>query len=298
MYMILQEEVPPFQYFTIFDSLESGLYMVIVGYYFLLFAYFLLMRFRTSKKPYWFFFSILFICLAIARVFFIIYYFYVPELPLTGWAMVTQLMIYYRLATFFTWMGMSSLMGVLGILLLPPEAKKDVSGKKEEEKKEKKRFNITEKQKLLFRLILLVIPIVIGILALVLPDGYLMDLDFIDDYGITNFQIITVNIGSWSYPLGRFVLNLVCLPLLVFLIPFIFLYLAWKTFGVLRRSYFLNAVGFLIYFAGRIGQGLLDSVCTLTGGENGCLTRAILPPLLILLSLIILVIANNYEQLK
>ncbi len=298
MNMILQEEVPPFQYFTIFDSLESGLYMVIVGYYFLIFAFFLLMRFRTSKKPYWFFFSILFICLAIARVFFIAYYFYVPELPLTGWAMVSQLMIFYRLATFFTWMGISSLMGVLGILLLPPEAKKEVTGKKEEETKEKKRFNFSEKQKLLLRIILLVIPVVIGILALALPDVYLMDLDFVDDYSLTGIQIVTVNIGSWSYPLGRFILNIVCLPLLVCLIPIIFFYLAWKTFGVLRKSYFLNAIGFIINFAGRIAQGLLDSACTLTGGEYGCLTRAILPPLLILLSLIIIVIANNYEQLK
>lgn len=295
--MIIQE-VEPFRYFTIFDSLESGLYMVIVGYYFLLFAYFLLMRFRTSKKPYWFFFSILFICLAIARVFFIAYYFYVPELDLTGMAMVNQLMTFYRLATFFTWMGISSLMGVLGILLLPPEAKKEGAEKKEEESKEKKRIDLNEQQKIIFRVILLVIPIVIGILALVLPSEYLMDLDFVEDYGLSGVNIVTVNIGSWSYPLGRFIINLVCLPLLVFLIPFIFLYLAAKTFGVLRKSYFLNAVGFIINFAGRIGQGLLDSACTLTGGEYGCLTRAILPPLLILLSLIIIVIANNYEQLK
>ncbi|MDX1797355.1 MAG: hypothetical protein R3255_01785, partial [Candidatus Lokiarchaeia archaeon] len=76
------------------------------------------------------------------------------------------------------------------------------------------------------------------------------------------------------------------------LIPFIFLYLAWKTFGVLRKSYALNAIGFLIYFiGGRILQGLLD-VLSLPH------VRAILPPLLILLALLILVIANNYEQLK
>jgi len=295
--MIIQAEVPPFQYFTIFDSLESGLYMVIIGYYFILFAYFLLMRFRTSKKPYWFFFSILFIFLAIGRVFFIAYYFYVPELPLKGAAMVNQLMIYYRLATFFMWLGVSSLMGILGILLLPPETKKESVDKKEKESNETKRFNFSEPQKIIIRIILIVIPIIVGILALTLPDALFMDPDFVTDYNIS-IELVTVDIGAWSYPAGRFIINLVLLPLLVFLIPFIFLYLAWKTFGVLRRSYALNAIGFIIYFAGRLGQGLLDSACTLTGGEVGCLTRAILPPLLILLSLIIIVIANNYEQLK
>ncbi|MCK4379905.1 MAG: hypothetical protein KAW51_02125, partial [Candidatus Lokiarchaeota archaeon] len=98
--------------------------------------------------------------------------------------------------------------------------------------------------------------------------------------------------GSWEYPLGRFLLNFIFMPLFLTLIPFIFLYLAWKTFGVLRKSYALNAIGFLLYFGGgRILQGALD-VATLPH------LRAVLPPLLILLALLILVIANNYEQLK
>jgi len=82
------------------------------------------------------------------------------------------------------------------------------------------------------------------------------------------------------------------MPLFLALIPFIFIYLAWKTFGVLRKSYALNAIGFLLYFiGGRILQGVLD-VATLPH------LRAVMPPLIILLALLILVIANNYEQLK
>ncbi|GAH05781.1 unnamed protein product, partial [marine sediment metagenome] len=81
----------------------------------------------------------------------------------------------------------------------------------------------------------------------------------------------------------------ILLPLMVLVIPFLFVYLALKTFGVLRRSYALNAIGFFIYFSGRAAQGLL-------GGFPH--VRAILPPLLILLSLLIIVIGNNYEQLR
>ena len=39
-----------FQFFDIWDGIESGLYYAIVGFYFLIFAYFLLMRYRVSKK--------------------------------------------------------------------------------------------------------------------------------------------------------------------------------------------------------------------------------------------------------
>ena len=118
-----------------------------------------------------------------------------------------------------------------------------------------------------------------------------MDPDFPSQYGISD-NIISITIGSWEYPLGRLLFNFIFMPLFLALIPFIFLYLAWKTFGVLRKSYALNAIGFLLYFiGGRILQGALD-VAALPH------VRAIMPPLIILLALLILVIANNYEQLK
>ena len=126
----------------------------------------------------------------------------------------------------------------------------------------------------------------LGILALTLPDAVLMDPDLRDQY-VPLFELETI----FGYPSGRFIINFILLPLMVIVIPFLFVYLALKTFGVLRRSYALNAIGFFIYFSGRIAQGLLESF----GFPH---VEAILPPLLILLSLLIIVIANNYEQLR
>ena len=269
-----------FLYFDIWDAIESGLYYAIVGFYFLIFAYFLLMRFRTSKKLYWFYFSLLFVFLAAGRVFFIVYYFYAPELEgtMSNLDLVGLMMTLYRLATFFTWMGIACLMGVFGTLILSPI---DDNGNSESGLKKFLRQNNV---KILLKICLIVIPIIVGILALTLSDELFMDPELKNKYGLT-IQLITV----FDYPAGRFVLNLILLPLMVLVIPFLFVYLALKTFGVLRRSYALNAIGFFIYFSGRAAQGLL-------GGFPH--VSAILPPLLILLSLLIIVIANNYEQLR
>ncbi|MFX1571087.1 MAG: hypothetical protein ACFFCV_22335 [Promethearchaeota archaeon] len=279
-----------FTYFDFWDAIEMGLYFVIVGYFFLLFFYFLFIRYRTSRKLYWLFFSLFFLCFGIARVFFIVYYFFGPELY-TGTndvEVVAFLMINYRFATFFTWLGVACATGVLGILLFPPETQEEKKGKKSLVEWFKNRKN----QELLIRIGLFVLPIIIGILALTLSDGLFMDPDFQDVYPGISVNLIVIRFGSWAYPLGRFLLNFIFMPLFLVLIPFVFLYLAWKTFGVLRRSYALNAIGFILYFgAGRILQGALD-VATLPH------VRAVMPPLLILLALLILVIANNYEQLK
>ncbi len=283
--MLFQET--PFSQFNVWDLIESGLYFIIVGYFALLFFYFLFIRFRTSKKLYWLFFSVLFLCLGIGRVFFIVYYFYAPELY-TGTndvEVVSFLMFNYRMATFFTWIGIACAVGVLGILFFPPDTEIEKSGTSI-----KDWFRNKNNIKLLIRLGLITIPVIIGILALTLSDGYFIDPDFLDTYDIT-IEPITVNIGGWEYPIGRLLLNFVFLPIFVAIIPFIFLYLAWKTFGVLRKSYALNAIGFFLYFIGRISQGVLD----IAGLPH---VDAILPPLLILLALLLMVIANNYEQLK
>ena len=263
---------------------------MIVGFFLLLCFYFLFIRYRTSKKIYWLFFSLFFICLGIGRVFFIIYYFYAPELY-TGTndlEVVAFLMLNYRLATFFTWIGTACAVGVLGILLFPPDT--DTEPRGEEPESKKNWFGDKNNIKILIRVVLMVIPIVIGILSLTLSDELFMDPDFEDDYNIS-IDLITVKFGSWSYPLGRFLLNFIFQPLFLALIPFIFIYLAWKTFGVLRKSYALNAIGLLLYYSGRILQGALNVAAYPH-------FRATMPPLIILLALIILVIANNYEQLK
>ncbi len=287
-----------FHDFGFWDAIEMGLYFIIVGYFFLLFFYFLFIRFRTSKKLYWLYFSLFFLCFGIARVFFIIYYFFAPELyeslppPGNGAEVIEFLMINYRLATFFTWIGTACAVGVLGILLFPPDT--------QVEKKEGKGSTIKDwivnknNIKLLIRLGLIIVPIIIGVLSLTLSKWLFMDPDFPSLYNLPAWEdnIVTIGIGSWEYPLGRFLFNFIFMPLFLALIPFIFLYLAWKTFGVLRKSYALNAIGFLLYFiGGRILQGALDVA-------DFPHVRAILPPLIILLALLILVMANNYEQLK
>jgi len=271
-----------FQYFDIWDAVESGLYYAIVGFYFLIFAFFLLMRFRTSKKLYWFFFSLLFLFLAAGRVFFIVYYFYAPELrgTMSDIELVDLMMMLYRLATFSTWMGIACLMGVFGTLILPPLTENENS------EKGLKTFLRQKNVKIIIKFCLIIFPIIIGILALTLSDELLMDPDLKAVYGYP-IDLLTI----FGYPTGRFVLNFILLPLMVLIIPILFVYLAKKTFGVLRRSYALNAIGFFIYFSGRITQGLLETF----GFPH---VRAILPPLLILLSLLIIVIANNYEQLR
>ena len=276
-----------FQYLGFWEAIEMGLYFVIVGYFFLLFFYFLFIRYRTSKKLYWLFFSLFFLFFGIARLFFIVYYFFGPEIPGTGAEIVAFLMLNYRLATFFTWMGTACAVGVLGILLFPPETQEEKKGEKSLKAWFKTRKNIES----MIRLGLFALPIIIGILALTLSEGLFMDPEFPSQYGVPD-NIISITIGSWVYPLGRFLFNFIFMPLFLALIPFIFVYLAWKTFGVLRKSYALNAIGFLLYFiGGRILQGVLD-VATLPH------LRAVMPPLIILLALLILVIANNYEQLK
>ena len=285
--MLFQE---PFSNFTIWDFVESGLYFMIVGFFILLCFYFLFIRYRTSKKIYWLYFGLFFICFGIGRVFFIIYYFLAPEIftGANGVEVVNLLTIYYRLATFFTWLGTACAVGVLGILLFPPDTQSDEEGGKSKSIKEWLR--IKNNKKIIIRAIFIVIPVVIGVLALTLSNELFMDPDFPVLYSIPD-NLITIQIGSWEYPIGRFLLNFIFMPLFLALIPVMFIYLAKKTFGVLRKSYAWNAIGFLLYYTGRILQGALNVA-------EFPHFRAILPTFIILLALLILVIANNYEQLK
>jgi hypothetical protein len=210
-----------------------------------------------------------------------VYNFYAPELDVTmsNLELLGLMMTLYRFATFFTWIGISCLMGVFGTLILSPIAENENSEKGEKSFLRQKNVKIT------LKICLIVFPIIVGILALTLSDALFMDPNLRDQYN----PLFELDLTFFGYPTGRFVLNFILLPLMVLVIPFLFVYLALKTFGVLRRSYALNAIGFFIYFTGRITQGVL-------GGFPH--VRAILPPLLILLSLLIIVLANNYEQLR
>lgn len=274
MIMILQA----FERVTFFSAIEMMLYAIIVGYLFLLFAFFLTMRFRTTKKLYWLYFSFVFLFLATARVIFIAYYFFIPEMSLSKAEIASTLMFTYRLATLFSWMAIACFMGVLGILLFPPEAD-------EGKKSSTEGFALTPQMKLVLRIVLIAVPVAVGVMALLLPDSLLMDPDIADDYDVS-IHIQTI----WGYPAGRFIL-LVLVALFTFIIPFLFIYLAIKTYGVLRKSYLLNAIGILLYYTGRILQGVYG----VFGFPH---FEAIVPPLIILIALLTLVIANNYEQLR
>jgi hypothetical protein len=280
--MMLQDK--PYRFFTFWDAIESGLYFVVVGYYFLLFAYFVFIRYRTSGRQYWLYFALSFLFLAAGRVFFIGYYFFIPELEgtLSNEQLGSTLMLWYRLATFFSWLAVACLMGVLGILLFPPETEPN----KKATDQEKKILILTPFMKKIIRILIFFLPVFVGILALTLPDSLFMDPELVEKYDL-NVKLITV----FGYPIGRFVLNFILAPILIAAIPLLFIYLAMKTFGVLRRSYALNAVGFFIYYTGRILQGVFDAF-------NWPHVQSIVPPLIILLSLLIIYIANNYEQLK
>ncbi len=284
--MLLQQVY--FTHFTFFDAIELGLFSCITGYYVLFFFYFFLMRYRTSKRFYWFCFAFLFLAFAAARLFFLLYYFFVPELESTISIpeLVGLLMFTYRMATFFTWIGISFVMGILGVLLFPPSKELIDISSETDLKKKIINFFLQDKVRLGLRVILMGIPVILAILALTLPDDLFMDPEIKSTYHLT-ITLKTV----FGYPTGRFVYNIIMLPLMVFLIPLIFLYLAFKTYGVLRRSYALNALGFLLYFTGRAGTGLFDAL----GWVNA---EAIIPPLFIILALLVFVIGNTSETLK
>ena len=273
-----------FRFFGFYDAVEMGLYFVIVGYYFLIFAFFLLMRFRTSKRLYWLFFSFLFLFLAAGRVFFIGYYFFIPELQgrMSDAELASILMLFYRLAQFFSWLAVACLMGALGVLLFPPDLEIDQKAKTEESKI----ITLTPNLKIALRIILIAIPVFVGILALVLPDNLFMDPEIVEKYNL-DVKLDTI----WGFPIGIFILNFILLPLFIIAIPFLFIYLAIKTYGVLRKSYALNAIGFLLYYTGRVLQGAFE----IAGWHH---LESTIPPLIILLALLIIVMANNYEQLR
>jgi len=229
--MLLQDY---FQFMDVWSAVELGLYFTVIGYYVLLFAFFGLIKFRTSKKTYWLFFAILPIMLAIGRVFFISYYFFIPELESGGAPLAeigAMLMLAYRIATFFTWMGITCIVGVLGILLFPTPVDLDREIKAKWKIKESvMKFLNNDKIRIAFRVILLIIPVIIGILALVLPDAVFMDPDINDSYFGGAVNIEGFILGGKLYSIGRTMLNLVALPLLFSLIPVIFIYLGYHFF--------------------------------------------------------------------
>lgn len=325
---------------------EYSLYSLVIVVYFLLSFYFMYVKFRHNRKQYqWLFISLLFLALGISRIFFQIHYFYVPTLEgtMSDLALIQTFLWFYILATLFTWIGITNLMGWVGILafryngdfflnrrkkkalkeqlllkgaeaLEKEKSSEDLDRKKEEAKlietkilsdlKKKKPLDLKkvdlEQGKDMF-VIALRLLIIIGILVVVLPVligpifndknmTQLLDPALLKVYSVDLQFENAIVIGAWRYPVGRFLLNFVLLPICIAIIPFYFLYLAKKNMGIKRKSYLFNFIGFILYMAGRIAQGIFNAI-------GSYALEATLPPLLILVSLIALYWANHYPEL-
>ena len=94
-------------------------------------------------------------------------------------------------------------------------------------------------------------------------------------------------------PIAKLYLNYIILPAYIFLLPVMFFYLSWRSVGTLARSFLLNGLGLFLYYGARAVQG--DVLVWIFGGGY---TAALLPPLVILLSILLISFANQYEHLK
>lgn len=255
-------------FLNISDSLSLALFFIVIGYEFLLFCYFLLIRFRKTRKLYWFYFSMFFLLIAISRGLFCIYDFIMPYFA--GQIDANPLLPFevYRWAQWTGWLAAATLVGLLSTLLFTKQRKVDI----------------------FLRIICPLVVVGLSFLWIFLPPQYLLD----PNYFIYNSSGYNINPGVTIIPvtfwanmaIGRFYLNYVILPILNFLLPLIFFYLGAKSVGVIRRSSLLNGLGFLTYYAGRTLQPTLGLI------GASVLTQAILSPLIILLGLLFLALGN------
>ncbi len=221
-------------YCDIYNTVSIGLFFAVIGYEFLLFGYFLLFRFRKSKRVYWFYFSMFFIFLAISRVGYLFYDYFTPGNTLA-----------WRFATIMGWVAVAALSGILSTLLFTGDSK------------------LSQVLKKIFP----IVPLAIAVHIIFVPDLWIFDPSGFFGKGIT-----------YIYS------NAIILPLYIVLLPFMFFYLAKRSAGTLQRSFLMNGFGLLLYYAIRLLQGL------------GTVT--LWTPLLILLAILIIVYANQYEHLK
>jgi len=252
------------------NAFSMGLFFVVVGYQFLLFCYFLLIKYRKTRKIYWFYFSLFFLFIALSRVFFIIYDFTFPYAEELVQAQPLLPLTINRWAQFTGWIAVATLVGILSTLLFTKE---------------------DDKIHRILRIVFPLIVVVISFLWFILPDHLLIDPEYYMymepyniDHGLGDIQTI---LGK---AVGLFVLNYVILSILSFLLPFLFFYLAAKSVGVIQKSSILNGLGFLTYYIGRSLQPLLKWT------ERSVLTQGLLPPLIILLGLLFLALGNLIMQ--
>jgi hypothetical protein len=240
--------------FSIYEVVGIGLYFVIIGYEFLLFGYFLLFRYRRSKRVYWLFMGSFFIFLVISRVGYLFYDYFFSKTD------TVDQMAAWKFANAFGWVAVSMVSEILSILLFTSESKAH------------------QVMKRVFPLV----PIAIAVIIIFLPPS-----------SVTNPAGPAWGILG-SLPIAKIVFNIMILPAYIVLLPFMFFYLAAKSAGTLQRSFLFNGIGLLFYYAVRAAQPLLVP----NPAEVTSFTAAALPVLLLILAILIITFANQYETLK
>jgi hypothetical protein len=230
--------------FSLNEAVAIGLYFTVIGFKFLLFSYFLLIRFRKTKRMYWLYFSLFFIFLAASRVGYLMIDFFFGGNP--------EKFLAWRFANITGWISVAMLSGILSTLLFTGESKLHVIIKK----------------------IFPLVPIGIAVFIGFMPNEWISPTTTLDGWGI-----------------GKIILNVGILPVYIILLPFIFFYLAKRSAGTLQRSFLLNGLGLLLYYCVR---GVQPVLATMTSSG----TALMLPPLLILLAILVITFANQYENLK
>jgi len=106
--------------YEVVREVEIGLWFLVVGYYFLLFVYFILMRFRKTKNPFHFALGLFFFGVALGRAFLFVGDFYAgQEIQITGAPFtMPETDFFWRTGTFFQWMALAVLFSTAGYLIL------------------------------------------------------------------------------------------------------------------------------------------------------------------------------------
>jgi hypothetical protein len=88
------------------DTFIIGLWYVIIGYFFLLFVYYLVFRYREKRNPFHLGFGLFFLLLGIGRIFFLVWDFY------------AHIEIWWRLATVISWLAIFTVFIALAYQIL------------------------------------------------------------------------------------------------------------------------------------------------------------------------------------
>jgi len=273
-----------------------GLWFTVIGYYFLLFIYLALFKWRKDKNFFNLMLALFFITLAIGRVFFLLYDFYDKPtiIPLTLSlsaastpypSFVEALIIYntlnWRIASFWEWLSVSFIS--LGIAYVWLENK-------------------------WLRRTLHLPPLFAGVSLLFLPGDVLFGYNIneipffipqiqIDGYealfwlGFDPFSPLFPTKWVITYqPSGAIYLtiNYVLASLYSVFIPLLFFYVAWNSVGVIRRKALLLGIGFISYYVGRTLQAaIIKSVL----GE----IAIFIAPIIVIVALVLITSGVQYE---